>query len=52
VTEETVKLLNQDGISKNKYYPYLETLLLGDFDKFAKLDKKLLESAGIKSSEL
>ena len=52
VTEETVKLLNQEGISKNKYYPYLETLLLGDFDKFAKLDKQLLESSGIKSSEL
>jgi hypothetical protein len=37
VTEETVKLLNQEGISKNK---------------FAKLDKQLLESSGIKSSEL
>lgn len=47
-----MKLLNQEGISKNKYYPYLETLLLGDFEKFAKLDKKLLESAGINSNEL
>ena len=52
VTEEAVKLLNLEGVSKNQYYPYLEALLLGDFEKFAKLDKKLLESAGIKPSEL
>lgn len=49
VSEATTKLLHHQALTKNKYYPYLETLLLGDFDSFKKLDKGVLENAGIKS---
>lgn len=39
-------------MSKNKYYPYLEALLLGDFERYAQLPKEELTKLNIKHSEL
>jgi hypothetical protein len=52
LTEDTVRLLHQEGLKKNQFYPFLEALLLGDFEAFSKLDKKCLKGAEVKSSEL
>lgn len=52
MTEETVSLLYHQPLTKNHLYPFLEALLFGDFDKFNKLDKKLLETVGISAADL
>lgn len=51
-TEETITLLQNEALHKNQFYPYLESLLLGDFDKFAKLDKKVLQGTEINQADL
>jgi hypothetical protein len=39
-------------LNKNKYYPYLEALLLGDFQRYSQLSKEELTKLNIKHSEL
>ena len=48
VTEETIPLSNSTVLNKNKYYPYLEALLLGDFERYAQLPKENLAQLAIR----
>jgi len=48
VTEETIPLSNSTVLNKNKYYPYLEALLLGDFERYAQLPKQNLTQLAIR----
>ena len=49
INDETVQLLHHKVLSKNKYFSFLEMLILGDFEQFKKTDSAVLEKVGIKS---
>lgn len=52
ITQETVALTSKKELASNKLYPFLQQLLLGDFEAFSTSSKALLSSAGIDLVEL
>jgi hypothetical protein len=52
ITQETVVLTSKKELAGNKLYPFLQQLLLGDFEAFSASAKDLLSSAGIKLVDL
>lgn len=52
VTQETVTLASQAQLKGNKFFPFLEHLLLGDFEAYSAANKEILANSGVNAGEL
>jgi hypothetical protein len=52
VSEETIPLLSQPNLRNNRFFPYLQVLVLGNYEEFHSIDKEALTAAGISLNEL
>lgn len=52
VTQETVNLASHPHLKNNKFFPFLEHLLLGDFEGYSAANKEILANSGVNTGEL
>jgi hypothetical protein len=52
VSEETIPLLSQPNLKSNRFFPYLQVLVLGNYEEFHSINKEALTTAGLNLNEL